>query len=87
MDTSRCTKRDRLPTNPEDDESGEAEYFWEVDIFADGKVVMGNETMENDLENLVAQSWAEQAETTAEERQEAADLARDKWIEKGKTGY
>jgi len=54
LDASRCAKRDALPVNPEptEEEPAEPEFLWEIEIFADGKVVMGNETM-----NMTSRHW------------------------------
>jgi len=59
---------------------------WRLEFFGDGKIQIGNETMESDLEALVLNSWATETEVTPEERLEAGENARNKWLEEGSEG-
>jgi len=59
---------------------------WRMDFFGDGKMEVGNETMETDLETLVLNGWAKEAEVSAEDRLESGEISRTKWLEEGAEG-
>ena len=85
LDPSRCEKRTTVPH----DTAGEGEEVrtkWMLEVRSDGEVVLGNDTMELDLEALVLRDWAADAGVALEERKEAALLSREKWLEEGAEG-
>lgn len=100
LDSSRCESRETVPVNvplPEGVVGGEAEdgstsektateYRWRLEVFADGELDVGNDTMEADLETIVMRNWAKKAGQSLEERVESANAARGEWVEKGEQG-
>merc|ERR1719458_924987 len=54
---------------------------WQLEILGSGEVEVGAETMEQDLEELVRQSWVEPVQDEARPpRNERAALSRRKWL-------
>ena len=51
---------------------------WQLEIFGDGELVVGNDSNETDLETIVKKNWAKRAKQTLAEREEHAAHARTK---------